>query len=238
MSLEARNITFSVDGNVLLHGVDLAVARGAITALLGPSGAGKSTLLRILAGLDRPDTGTVLQDDRPVNTPEATVPPHRRRLAMIFQSLALWPHMTILDHLDFVMDRSRFPDKRERRDRARALLEIMGLPTGKKIYPDRLSGGERQRLAIARALAQEPEYLLMDEPFSSLDDLLRDEMLALTKTLRDDRRIGIVYVTHSIGEALSLADDIVAIKKGKVTAQWRGPEVQWCTRQDILACFR
>ncbi len=238
MSLKARNISLRRDAATLLRGIDLTARPASITALLGPSGAGKSTLLRVLAGLERPSAGEILQDGERVNTPGHNLSPHRRGVAMIFQSLALWPHMDLIAHLDFVMDRQRYPDRRTRRTRARELLARLNLPTEEGIFPQRLSGGEQQRLAIARALAQPPAYLLMDEPFSSLDDLLREELLRLTKTLRDEHRIGIVYVTHSIDEALALADDIAVMAKGRITAQWSGQAAARRSRADILTAFR
>ncbi len=238
MALRAHDISLRHDTATLLHNVDLTVRPASVTALLGPSGAGKTTLLRVLAGLERPTGGEVVQDGRTVNAPAANVPPHKRQVAMIFQSLALWPHMDLVAHLDFVMDRRRHPARKARRQRARELLVRLGLPGNGKVYPQRLSGGEQQRLAIARALAQDPAYLLMDEPFSSLDDLLRQEMIGLTKELRDTLRIGIVYVTHSVDEALALADAIAVMTRGRITAQWSGQERTRCTRAAILEAFR
>ncbi|MEW6428275.1 MAG: ABC transporter ATP-binding protein [Thermodesulfobacteriota bacterium] len=233
MTLHLRDISLVHGDRTILRGINLQVEPGTVTSLLGPSGAGKSTLLRMAAGLLRPTSGEVLLDD-PADPSRNT----GNSVAMIFQSLALWPHMTLRQHLEFVMDRRRYPTRALRREEAVRLLSSLRLPLDRNLYPARLSGGEQQRLAIGRALAQAPAYLLMDEPFSSLDDLLRDELLTLTKSLKEDRNIGILYVTHRIDEALALSDRLVVLQGGGVTGSWQGDDIAQCDRDTILACFR
>lgn len=235
----AESISYQNGGRRILADVNLMVSRGTILALLGPSGAGKSTVLRLLAGLEQPDAGRIVQEGQPVNESGRTVAPHRRKIAMIFQSLALWPHLSLEQHLEFVMDRSARPDKKKRLRTARELLEMLRLPSTGRRYPESLSGGEKQRLAIARALAQEPEYLFMDEPFSNLDDLLREELHAITAgILRDEKKMGIVYITHTLGDAITLADRMAVLCNGTVAKNWEGEEIPCLTPHDILPFYR
>lgn len=183
-----------------------------VSAVLGSSGSGKTTLLRLIAGLERPDQGRILLDGRVVSTSRQIVPPYQRDISMIFQSLSLWPHMTVEEHLEFVLQGSGKGIKHS----IETMLKKVRLTEFKARYPHELSGGEGQRLAIARALITQPSYLLMDEPFGQLDFLLKKEMLSLLSELRKDLAMTIVYVTHNIDEASALADDIIMIDKGRI----------------------
>lgn len=198
-----------------LGGLALSVSRGEILAVVGPCGCGKTTLLRILAGLESPDSGRVLIDGIEVSSPSRTVAPHKRRLSMVFQDLALWPHMTVREHIEFILEKDKLP-RRVLRVEAKKTLEGVNLFGQIDRYPHALSGGEKQRLAIARALASRPEYLLMDEPFSNLDPLLRGDLQSFLVNLKDRFQMGILYVTHRIREALAVADWIAIMNEGRL----------------------
>jgi iron(III) transport system ATP-binding protein len=232
--IEMIGLTRTVGGRRILDEVSLQAEQGSLLAVLGPSGSGKTSLLRLIAGLDRPSAGEIRISGRTVSSPERMTPPVLRRVSLIFQHLALWPHLTAHGNIEFVIDRSRYPGKAQLREKIDRLLAMMHLSGHANRYPGELSGGERQRLAIARALGSDPEVLLMDEPFSNLDDLLKEELLAMTRGLKDNGRMTIVYVTHNIDEALFLADRIAVLKEGRVTRVWGNEEIKSLSRDQVL----
>ena len=194
-----------------LKGVDLEVRDQEFLVLLGPSGCGKTTLLRIVAGLEAPTSGEVYIGERRVTH----LPPRLRGIAMVFQNYALFPHLTVYENVAFGLRMKRRPEEEIRRKvgEVAALLHIEELLDR---YPAQLSGGQRQRVAVARALAVEPEVLLMDEPLSNLDALLRLEMRAELKRLLKETRTTTLYVTHDQVEAMSLADRIAVMRQGEI----------------------
>lgn len=196
-----------------LQGVTLDVSSSEILAVVGPSGCGKTTLLRLAAGLETPDEGRVVIGGIEVSTPTHMVAPHKRGLSMIFQDLALWPHMTVSENIKFVLKKDKLSGKALESEAYR-FQEDVNLNGYKNRYPHELSGGEKQRLAIARALASKPAYLLMDEPFSSLDPILKEDLQGLIFRLKKRKQMGIVYVTHNMEEALALGDRIAVMNRG------------------------
>jgi len=212
--LRTENLTKRYSRLEAVKDVTLHIFRGEILTVLGPSGCGKTTLLRMIAGLERPDEGRVLIDGIEVSSPNKMVPPFKRKLSMIFQDLALWPHMTVKRNIKFVMEKNLTKDIL--REEIHEILEKVNLIGFNNRYPHQLSGGEKQRLAIARALASRPAYLLMDEPFSNLDLLLKEELQNVVIKLKKDSQIGIIYVTHNIDEALILANRIAIMNKGRI----------------------
>jgi iron(III) transport system ATP-binding protein len=196
-----------------LKGLTLEISFNEILAIVGPSGCGKTTLLRVIAGLESPDEGKVLIDGVEVSTPSKLVAPSKRGLSMIFQDLALWPHMTVKEHIEFVLKKNKL-SRDVVRSRIDKILTDVNLSDYDIRYPHELSGGEKQRLAIARALAPNPAYLLMDEPFSNLDSLLKEVLQKLIKILKNSLQMGIVCVTHNIEESLALADRMAIMNKG------------------------
>jgi iron(III) transport system ATP-binding protein len=198
----------------VLHAIDLEVEPGEIVALLGPSGCGKTTLLRILAGLERPDAGTVGIGGRIVTGPGPGewVPPERRRVGMVFQDWALFPHMTVERNVGYGVPK-RDPERRRRIDDALALVGLTGL--GDRL-PGTLSGGQQQRVALARALAPRPSVLLLDEPFSNLDTALRVQVRAEVHALLSDLGITSVFVTHDQDEAFVLGDHVAVMSGGRI----------------------
>lgn len=230
--IDITHLSVMTGHQTVLQDITLSVEKGSVLGLLGPSGAGKTTLLRTIAGLNRPCSGDIRLSGQTVTSPHRLVPPHQRKTAMVFQSLALWPHMTARKHLEFVTGNHLFSHKTKRNDHIQSLLDMMHLNGYQDRYPAELSGGEQQRLAIARALASRPAYLLMDEPFSSLDDILKRELLDLTRSLKQTSGMTILYVTHDIQETLYLADKIIIMKKGKIV--YRIDNTAGLTKETLL----
>jgi len=200
-----------------LAAVDLELADGRFLALLGPSGSGKTTLLRAVAGLERLDAGEIWIGGRCVSAPDRHLPPEHRRVAVVFQNHALWPHMTLAANVAFPLEQQRVPAA-QRRLRVEAALATVGLTGLDNRLPHQLSGGQQQRVALARALVAEPEVLLFDEPLASLDGTLRHELMRHTAALKD-RGLTCLYVTHSQEEALALADTVAVMMQGRLVQQ-------------------
>src|SRR6266480_416201 len=196
---------------VALDDVSVAIPEGSLTALLGPSGSGKSTLLRVIAGLEEPDGGQVLLGDDDVTHQ----PARARGIGMVFQHYAAFKHMTVWENVAFGLKVRKRP-KPEIENRVHELLELVQLEGLAKRYPAQLSGGQRQRMALARALAVEPEVLLLDEPFGALDARVRAELRAWLRRLHDEVHVTTVFVTHDQEEAMEISDEIVVVNKGRI----------------------
>src|SRR6201993_2324623 len=196
---------------VALDHVDFVVPDGSLTALLGPSGSGKSTLLRTIAGLDQPDSGTVTINGRDVTR----VPPQRRGIGFVFQHYAAFKHMTVRDNVAYGLKIRKRP-RAEVKEKVDNLLEVVGLSGFQTRCPNQLSGGQRQRMALARALAVDPQVLLLDEPFGALDAKVREDLRAWLRRLHDEVHVTTVLVTHDQSEALDVADRIAVINKGRI----------------------
>jgi len=216
---EIRNIVMDFHGFKALKGFSLDIDSGEFIAILGPSGCGKTTLLRLLAGFNRPTDGEIYIADALVASKDYVQPPNMRSIGMVFQSYALWPHMTVQRNIEFPIKNSKFVPSDIRQNcaaRVEELIAMVGLGGMEKRLPSELSGGQRQRVALARALATKPALLLMDEPLSNLDTELRLEMRREIKQLHEKTEATIVYVTHDQNEALSLADRIVIMNRGEI----------------------
>jgi sulfate transport system ATP-binding protein len=211
MAIVIEHITKRFGDFVALDDVSLTVPDGELTALLGPSGSGKSTLLRIVAGLEVPDAGTVMLGDRDVTN----VPPQRRGIGFVFQHYAPFKHMTVRDNVAFGLTIRKRP-RDEVKARVHDLLSLVQIEQFADRYPSQLSGGQRQRMALARALAVEPEVLLLDEPFGALDARVRKELRAWLRRLHDETHVTTVFVTHDQEEAMEVADGIVVMNKGAI----------------------
>jgi ABC-type sulfate/molybdate transport systems ATPase subunit len=199
--LECRGVSKRISNVDALRSTSFAIAEGEHLAVTGPSGSGKTTLVRILAGLLEPSAGEVLESGARVNGPGFREPPHLRRIGVLFQGLALWPHLTVLGNVELSIPRGAAsedapPGRRERRLRAAAILADVGLSALSRRYPRELSGGERQRVAWARAVAGEPRLLFLDEPLTSLDPRLRAELLELVVQFGERPGRTLVVVTH------------------------------------------
>jgi thiamine transport system ATP-binding protein len=221
-----ESVAVSFDGAPALDGVDLELAEGERLALLGPSGSGKSTLLRVIAGLQRPDAGRVLLDERDVTTEAA----HRRGIGLMFQDGALFPHRDVEGNVSFGLRMASVaPVQRERR--VAEVLELVGLSGYERRSVATLSGGERQRVALARALAPDPGLLLLDEPLGSLDRPLRERLLVDLEALFERLGRAVVVVTHDVAEAFALADRVAVVRAGRVV-QVAAPDELWARPAD------
>ena len=215
MSIEVREIEKRFGAFTALDGVSLEFASGELVALLGPSGCGKTTLLRVIAGLEIPDSGSVLFHGEDAAWRDA----RQREVGFVFQHYALFRHMTVFDNVAFgleVKPRALRPDAAQIRRKVHELLQLVQLDWLADRYPHQLSGGQRQRIALARALAVEPKVLLLDEPFGALDAKVRKELRRWLRRLHDDLHITSIFVTHDQEEALEVADRVVLMNKGRV----------------------
>jgi sulfate transport system ATP-binding protein len=217
MSIVARNITKRFGEFVALDDVTVDVETGSLTALLGPSGSGKSTLLRVIAGLERPDTGTVVIEGEDMTRRS----PQDRGVGFVFQHYAAFKHMTVYENVAFGLKLRKRP-RAEVGERVGQLLELVQLEGLAKRYPSQLSGGQRQRMGLARALAVDPKVLLLDEPFGALDARVRTELRAWLRRLHDETKTTTVIVTHDQEEAMEVADEVVVMNRGAIE-QTAGP---------------
>lgn len=211
MSIEIRNVSKRFGEFVALDDVSVTIPTGQLTALLGPSGGGKSTLLRIIAGLDHADSGSIHIDGVDVTD----TAPQRRNVGFVFQHYAAFKHLTVGRNVAFGLEIRKTP-KDQTRERVLELLRLVHLDQFADRLPSQLSGGQRQRMALARALAVEPNVLLLDEPFGALDAMVRKELRDWLRRLHDEVHVTTVFVTHDQEEALEVADDIVVINHGRV----------------------
>jgi iron(III) transport system ATP-binding protein len=216
--------------------VSLDIAAGELVSLLGPSGCGKTTTLRLVAGFLEPEAGEIWVGDRRISAPGAVVPPERRRMAMIFQSYALWPHMTVAENVAYGL-RFRSVARAERDRRVKEMLGVVRLAGYEARYPGELSGGQQQRVAVARALVVEPEILLLDEPLSNLDANLRDEMRFEIRRLHEAFGITTLYVTHDQAEAMVISDRIAVLEHGRVVQAGTADELFDRPRTRFVAEF-
>jgi iron(III) transport system ATP-binding protein len=217
--LEVRGLTAAYGSTPVLHGLDLDVPSGSITAILGPSGSGKTTLLRVIAGFERARTGTVSIAGQVVESPSRHVPPERRRVGYVAQDGALFPHLSVARNVAFGLNRASGRDAR-----VAELLSLVGLGDLAGRYPHELSGGQQQRVALARALASSPPLVLLDEPFAALDASLRSEVRRDIMRILEEARTTTVLVTHDQDEALSMADQVAVLRAGLI-AQAGPPDV-------------
>jgi iron(III) transport system ATP-binding protein len=210
--LELDELRKSYSGTAVIRGLSLTVRDGELLTLLGPSGCGKTTTLRLIAGLERPDSGTVRLDESPV-TGSNFVPAEHRDVGVVFQEFALFPHLSARENIAFGIE--EWPDE-ERDERVEELLELVGLAEHGDKSPDELSGGQQQRVALARSLAPEPRLLLLDEPFSNLDVDLRVEMREEVREILKEAGVTAVSVTHDQEEAMSISDRVAVMSEGDI----------------------
>jgi len=211
VSIKALGVTKSFGDFTALRDVTVEIEPGHLVAILGPSGGGKSTLLRVVAGLEEPDTGRVVINDVDVTH----VPARRRGIGFVFQHYAAFNHMTVRENVAFGLKVGKLPKPRIRQ-RVDELLQLVHLDGLADRYPSQLSGGQRQRMALARALAVEPELLLLDEPFGALDVKVRQELRDWLRRLHDEVHATTVFVTHDQEEAMEIADEVIVINAGRV----------------------
>ncbi|MEM9343056.1 MAG: ABC transporter ATP-binding protein [Pseudomonadota bacterium] len=210
--LEIRGLTRRFGDRDVVHDVSLSVSAGQVMCLLGPSGCGKSTTLRIASGIDRQDAGDVLVDGEPVSSNTRHDPPESRGIGLMFQDFALFPHLTVADNVGFGLN----GPKPAKQARIAELLQRVHLDTYATKYPHQLSGGEQQRVALIRAIAPKPRVMLMDEPFSGLDNRLRDGIRDETLDILKEEGAAVLLVTHEPDEAMRMADEIALMRNGRI----------------------
>jgi iron(III) transport system ATP-binding protein len=235
-SVELRNLTKNFADAAAVKDVSLRIDHGLLVCLLGPSGCGKTTTLRLIAGFIDPSAGEILVGDRVVSSPARALPPERRNMSMIFQSYALWPHMTVAENIVYGL-KLRKVDRDTVVRKLNAILATTRLEKFVDRYPGELSGGQQQRVALARALIVEPETLLLDEPLSNLDANLREEMRFEIRRLHDTYRYTTVYVTHDQIEAMTTADLIAVMNAGRVEQAGTPEEIYHQPRSEFVARF-
>ncbi len=212
--------------------VSFGIEKGKLVGLLGPSGSGKTTILRMLAGLEKQDEGDVIIDGKNVNT----LTPDQRKIGFVFQNYALFPYMTVYDNIAYGLKVQK-RDKKFIKNRVYELLELVGLPGVEKRYPDQLSGGQRQRIALARALAPQPEVLLLDEPFAAIDAKVRKELRTWLRETIDKVGITSIFVTHDQDEAIEIADEIIITNKGRIEQVGNPVDIYENPRTPFVAQF-
>ncbi len=232
VSVLVRNITRSYGDFKALDDVSLEIQKGEFFSLLGPSGCGKTTLLRIIAGFDSPDCGNVMFDDRNI----LPLPPEKRSSNTVFQTYALFPHLTVFDNIAFPL-RLKKLDKKTIEEKVRKYVHLVQLDEHLEKKPNQLSGGQKQRVAIARALINEPSVLLLDEPLSALDAKLRQNLLVELDEIHDKVGITFIYVTHDQSEALSVSDRIAVMNHGKVLQVGTPYEIYEAPATEFVARF-
>ncbi|MDG5787949.1 ABC transporter ATP-binding protein [Evansella sp. AB-P1] len=234
--IQLSNLTkyFSGTANPAVRSLNLSINKGEIITLLGPSGCGKTTTLRMIAGFEHPSEGSILIDGKEVFSKTHSLPPEKRGIGMVFQDYALFPHMTIEKNVMFGLNKW---STREKKKRAKEVLELVGLEEYGKRYPTELSGGQQQRIALARALAPKPNVVLMDEPFSNLDAGLREKMrFDVTNILRKANTTAII-VTHDQKDAFAVSDQVVVMKDGVIQQIAAPKEMYRCPKNCFVAQF-
>jgi iron(III) transport system ATP-binding protein len=213
--LELDSINFGYTKDSFLNDISFSVNTGEIACLLGPSGCGKSTLLRLIAGFEQAKSGKITINNTPVSGPKINIIPQQRNIGMLFQDLALFPHMTVIDNIKYGM-------RNNNSNRVNDLLALCRINDLSKRYPHELSGGQKQRVALARAMAPKPQLILLDEPFSSLDQDLKNELIHEVKGLLLKDNSTALWVTHSLEESCAVADHVGLILNGELL-QWSSP---------------
>ena len=211
--LEVKKLDFAYGRNQILFEFDFSLEESQIGCLLGPSGCGKTTVLRAIAGFENPNKGEIVLNGNKLNGSNIFVEPEKRQIGMVFQDIALFPHLSVDDNIQFGI---RSLPQTQRNRRSNELLELVGMSQFKKTYPHQLSGGQQQRIALARAMAPKPSLLLMDEPLSSLDEELREQLAREIRLILQQEKISAILVTHDQNEAFALGDHICVMHQGRV----------------------
>ena len=232
MYIELKNINKSFGDFQASKDVNFAIEKGKLVGLLGPSGSGKTTILRMLAGLEHQDSGDICINGNVVND----LPSSQRGIGFVFQNYALFPYLTVYDNIAYGLKIQK-KDKKFIKQRVTELLDLVGLPGLEKRYPDQLSGGQRQRIALARALAPNPELLLLDEPFAAIDAKVRQELRTWLRETIDKIGITSIFVTHDQDEAIEVADEIIITNEGRVEQMGDPVEIYLHPKTPFVAQF-
>lgn len=210
-----KSVTKKYGTKIGVKDISFTLADGEKVGILGPSGCGKTTTLRLIAGLEKPDGGEIHINQRLVSSPRKVVDPHKRSVGMVFQGLALWPHLTVKENIGFGLD-GTILTQREREGEIKHILEVVQLAVSEKAYPAELSEGERQRVALARTLVLRPRILLLDEPLANLDLLLKREIFKTLLKMQREFKFTLLYVTHNQDEMAHFPKNIIILNEGRV----------------------
>jgi iron(III) transport system ATP-binding protein len=235
-SVALRGLTKRFGSQTVLDNISLSVASGQLVCLLGPSGCGKTTALRLVAGFTEPTAGEIALGERVVSSPARTLPPEQRNVSMVFQSYALWPHMTVAQNVAYGLELRKLA-RADIAKKVEAILATTRLAPLAERYPAELSGGQQQRVSLARALIVEPDTLLLDEPLSNLDANLREEMRFEVRRLHDAYRYTTIYGPHDQSEAMTTADLIAVMNAGRIEQLGTPQEVYEQPRSEFTASF-
>jgi iron(III) transport system ATP-binding protein len=211
LSINSISKSFDKGKTFALEEVSFNLKEGDVCAIVGESGSGKTTLVRLIAGLERPDHGSIVLNDKELSSVKKLVPPEKRKIGLVFQEYALFPHFDLLKNVGYGISKMK-----HKKERALEMLELVGLSGLEKRYPHQLSGGQQQRVALARALAPNPSLLILDEPFSNLDTMLRMQLRSQVFEIIKKTGVTAIFVTHDTQDALSVADEILILQQGKV----------------------
>lgn len=234
--VSVRGLSKSYGAILALDDISLEFEKGTLTTLLGPSGCGKTTALRCIAGLEKPDKGTVSIGDSTVFSKDIDIPPEKRMVGIVFQSYAIWPHMTVFENIAFPL-KIRHLSRQETAQRVKEVMEMVRLSGLGDRPATQLSGGQQQRIALARALVFDPEVLLLDEPLSNLDTSLRDIVRVEVRRIQLSLGITTIYVTHDQSEALSISDKVAVMRAGRIMAVGAPKEIYTRPANDFVASF-
>ena len=211
LTINSLSKSFDKGKSYALENVSFNLKAGQVCAIVGESGSGKTTLVRLIAGLERPDHGSIAMNEKIIASLNKFVQPEKRKIGLVFQEYALFPHLTILENVLYGISKIK-----NKKNRAQEMLDLVGLSDMGKRYPHQLSGGQQQRVALARALAPEPSLLILDEPFSNLDTMLRTQLRNEVFEIIKKTEVTVLFVTHDTQDALSVADEILILQNGKV----------------------
>ncbi len=230
--LTTNQISKSFDNgkSFALSNITFSIEKGKICAIVGESGSGKTTLLRLISGLETPDFGTITINDTVVSSISKITNPQDRNVGLVFQDFALFPHLTVAANITYGM-----PIKNK--DKLSKMLTLVGLEGYEKRYPNQLSGGQQQRVALARTLAANPQLLLLDEPFSSLDAHIKVQLRNEVKTIAEKTGITVIFITHDITDALAISDEIIILKQGKLIQKGTVKDLSTTPKHDYVSAM-
>lgn len=234
--IRLKNITKKYGSKIAVADISFEIAEGSIITVIGPSGCGKTTTLRLIAGLERPDSGEVYLNGELASSPRKILDPCKRNIGMVFQDLALWPHMTVRQNVAFPLKGTK-ADSHERTVQAEEMLQMVNLHVHDTQYPSQLSGGEQQRVALARALVLQPRILLFDEPLANLDSLLKREIIDTILELHRKLRFTLVYVTHNQEEFSRIEDRVILMRAGRIEQEGPLEQLERKPRTDFVRRF-
>ncbi len=207
--VEIKNLSFAYGNNEILRSITVSVSANTLTAIMGQSGCGKTTLIRLIAGLETPHSGEIIINGKTVSSPQKITPPSQRGFGYIFQNLALWPHLTVKQHISYAISNGS-------QEKINEIANFFKLRAHLDKYPNQLSGGQKQLLALARAMAPNPSLILMDEPLTGMDPVLKEYVLDFILKIKGSLQTTIIYVTHDSSEVEKTADKIIMMKDGKI----------------------